>query len=308
MNKKAYIFTGYLGSGKTTSMVKSIEEFFKDKKVLVIVNEFGEVGIDGKVLSAELQGQGVVELNEGCICCVLYDELNKVLSDIQSKYDFDYLFIETSGLSEPFPIYSALVSLGYDVESVICLIDSLNYEKYKDDDVFKYQIGSANIIVLNKIDLVEQSKIESIKNEIFSLKEKYNLKNFLTGEYLIPKYELITTTYGFIPEYVFTEIDLPISRDVSATKDDHSHKDYVKNVDYYPNDALSYDQFIKIIKKFPKNLIRSKGILKFKDVDVPLLFNYTYGNYTFEEFPQEVDKGILVSIFLNELKMVSCKS
>ncbi|MEJ5172604.1 MAG: GTP-binding protein [Hydrogenothermaceae bacterium] len=308
MNKKAYIFTGYLGSGKTTSMVKAMEEFFKDKKVLVIVNEFGEVGIDGKVFSAELQNQGVVELNEGCICCVLYDELNKVLSDIQSKYDFDYLFIETSGLSEPFPIYSALVSLGYDVESVICLIDSLNYEKYKDDDVFKYQIGSANIIVLNKIDLVEQSKIESLKNEIISLKEKYNLKNFLTGEYLIPKYELITTTYGFIPEYVFTEIDLPISRDVSATKDDHSHKDYVKNVDYYPNDALSYDQFIKIIKKFPKNLIRSKGILKFKDVDVPLLFNYTYGNYTFEEFPQKVDKGILVSIFLNELKMVSCKS
>ncbi|MEZ0322913.1 MAG: CobW family GTP-binding protein [Hydrogenothermaceae bacterium] len=308
MNKKAYIFTGYLGSGKTTSMVRSIEEFFKNKKVVIIVNEFGEVSIDGKVLSAELQNQGVLELNQGCICCVLYDELNKVLTDIQSKYDFDYLFIETSGLSEPFPIYSALVSLGYNVESVICLIDSLNYEKYKDDDVFKYQIGSANIIVLNKIDLIEQSKIESLKKEIASLKDKYNLKNLLTGEYLIPKYELITTTYGRIPEYIFTDIDLPISMDLSLIKDEHSHKDYVKKVDYYQNDALYYDQFIKIVKSFPKNLIRSKGILKFKDVDTPLLFNYTYGNYTFEEFPGKIDKGVLVSIFLNELKILSFKS
>lgn len=307
MNKKAYIFTGYLGSGKTTSMIKVIEDFFKDKKVAIIVNEFGDISIDGKTISASVTGSNLIELNEGCVCCVLYDELNRVLSDLQSSYDFDYLFIETSGLSEPFPIYSALVSLGFDTENIVCLIDSLNYRKHIDDDVFRYQIGSSNILVLNKTDLVDSQQLESIIDEVKQLKEKYNLRNFLTGEYLIPKYEIVTTSFGKLPEYIFTDIKLPDTPEesIKQVEDRHSHLDYVQEVRRYPDDSLTYQQFVKLVNSFPKNLVRAKGIIKLKDIDSPLLFNYSYGNYNFQELPQATGGSVIVSIYRNDLRLLS---
>lgn len=288
-------------------MIKVIEEFFKDKKVAVIVNEFGDISIDGKVVSNSIQDGSLIELNQGCVCCILYDELNRVLADLQSNYDFDYLFIETSGLSEPFPIYSALVSLGFDVESIICLIDSLNYKSYIDDDVFKYQVGSSNIIVLNKTDLVHQDLLSSVIQDISDLKEKYNLKNFLTGEYLIPKYEVITTSFGKLPEYIFTEIRLSgvKKEDIQHIEDKHSHVDYFQEVKGYPNNSLTYQQFIKLLNSFPKNLVRAKGIIKLKDVETPLLFNYSYGNYTFEEFPDETEESLIVFIYRNDIRLLS---
>lgn len=306
VNKKAFVFTGYLGSGKTTSMIKVIEAFFKDKKVALIVNEFGEVSIDGKIFSGSVSSTDIVEINEGCVCCALYDELNKVLSDLQSKHDFEYLFIETSGLSEPFPIYSALISLGFEVESVLCLVDSLNYRMYADDDLFRYQIGASNVIVLNKIDLIGVERAQEVKEEIVSIKEKYNLKNLLTGEYLIPKYEIVETSYGELPEYIFKELKIPLlsKEQLDHFQDRHSHQSYVQEVFNYPVNALSYQQFEKLVGSFPKNLVRAKGILKFKDVDIPLLFNYSYGNYTFQEYPEDVGQSVVVAIYKNELKIV----
>ncbi|MCX7738279.1 MAG: GTP-binding protein [Hydrogenothermaceae bacterium] len=306
MNKKSYIFTGYLGSGKTTSMIKVIEDFFKNKKVTFIVNEFGEVSIDGKVISGSIANANIVEINEGCVCCVLYDELNKVLSDLQSKYDFEYLFIETSGLSEPFPIYSTLISLGFEVESIICLVDSLNYKKYADDDLFRYQIGASNVIVLNKIDLIGVKRAQEVKEEIVSIKEKYNLKNFLTGEYLIPKYEIVETSYGELPEYIFKDLKIPLlsKEQLDHFQDKHSHQSYIQEVFNYPVNALYCQQFEKLVGSFPKNLVRAKGILKFKDVDIPLLFNYSYGNYTFQEYPEDIEQSVVVAIYKNELKVV----
>lgn len=307
MNKKAYIFTGYLGSGKTTSMIKVIEGFFKGKKVAVIVNEFGDISIDGKIISANITEGNIIEINEGCVCCVLYDELNRVLSDLQGKYDFDYLFIETSGLSEPFPIYSALVSLGFDVENIICLVDSLNYRHYMNDDVFKYQIGSSNIIAINKVDLIDKSNLESVIKEFQEIKEKYNLKNFLTGEYLIPNYEILVTSFGNLPEYIFKELKLPLlnKNDIENVEDLHSHQDYTQEIRKYPNNSLTYEQFIKLIKNFPKNLVRAKGIIKLKDIDSPLLFNYSYGNYTFEEFQGDFQESVMVAIYKNDIKLLS---
>lgn len=306
VNKKSYIFTGYLGSGKTTSMIKVIEGFFKDKKVAFIVNEFGEVSIDGKVISGSIAGADIVEINQGCICCVLYDELSKVLADLQSRYDFEYLFIETSGLSEPFPIYSALTSMGFDVESVICLIDSQNYKRYLDDDVFRYQIGASNILVLNKVDLIPSDKLPEIKEDIISLKERYNLRNFITGEYLIPNYEILETSYGELPEYIFREIRIPSVGQIELKHfpDEHSHKSYIQEVFTYPKDSLSYQQFVKLVESFPKNLVRAKGIVKLKDVDKPLLFNYSYGNYNFQEYQGDMDEvSKVVAIYRSDLKV-----
>lgn len=303
-NKKAYIFTGFLGSGKTTSMINTVDQYFKDKKVAVIVNEFGEVGIDGKIVSSSL-GKNVLELSEGCICCVLYDELNKVLSDLMKSYDFEYLFIETSGLSEPFPIYSALDSMGYIVESIICIIDSKNYQKHITEDVFKYQIGSSNIIALNKIDLVSQNQISEIEKEVSHLKKHYNLRNFITGQELIPKYEIIKTTYGKLPEYIFKPLsEYVLNRfDPKLFEDRHVHGNYRQELVVYPNDTLTYQQFIKIVETFPPNLIRSKGLIKLKDIPNPLIFNYSYGNYNFYDYKENINEGRLVNIYVDRLNI-----
>jgi len=106
----SFVITGFLGAGKTTFMLKAVKEHFKDKKVAVIVNEIGDVGVDGKILQNVYSN--VLELSEGCICCTLQVDFEKGVYEILEKYNPDFLFVETSGASNPFPIMLSLQNLG----------------------------------------------------------------------------------------------------------------------------------------------------------------------------------------------------
>ncbi|MGC8869444.1 MAG: GTP-binding protein, partial [Sulfurihydrogenibium sp.] len=117
----AFVITGYLGSGKTTLLLNAAKEHFSNKRVAVIVNEIGEVGVDGKVLQNAYSE--FIELPEGCICCSLHAEFEKALDEIRQKYNPEVLLVETSGAAEPFPIIISLQALGCSVDGVICIID-----------------------------------------------------------------------------------------------------------------------------------------------------------------------------------------
>ncbi|RMH80294.1 MAG: GTP-binding protein [Acidobacteria bacterium] len=268
----AFVITGFLGSGKTTLLINAAREHFFNKRVALIVNELGEVGVDGKVLKNAYSE--VLELPEGCICCSLHGEFEKALREIREKYNPEVLLVETSGGAVPFPILVSLQSLGCSVEAVICLIDSVNFERYKEDSTAKYQIGGSNVFVLNKTDLVDSSKLDLLEREVLSIWELYRPINSFTGEPYYKKVSIYKTSYGRLPQEVFSGIyTVDELKFLGEPPHGHNHRQEVINL----IEPVDYDALVKKLKGLPQEVIRVKGIVRFKDIPFPLLVNYTFG-------------------------------
>eukprot|EP01041_Mallomonas_annulata_P001574 gene1574-3045_t len=173
------ILTGFLGSGKTT-LLNHILTAYHGKKIAVIENEFSDgLGIEKMIAKNGVDGSdisGFFELNNGCICCSVKDDLLKTLEQlILHKSKFDYILIETTGVANPGPIISALwadeeMESSLRLDGVITIVDALNLEYYlKSNNTAKdvcVQIAFADRILLNKIDLVSQEQISSIESRI----------------------------------------------------------------------------------------------------------------------------------------------
>ena len=293
----SYVITGFLGVGKTTLLLNSVKEYFNDKKIAVVVNEFGDVGVDGEILKNVYSE--VLEISEGCICCKLSIEFEKGVTEIVSKFKPDIIFIETSGTSEPFPIVMSLQNLGMSVEGVICVIDTKNFFSYKDHSTAKYQIGSSNILVLNKIDLVTDSHLNEVEKEVKKIKEKYNIKNVLTGEPIFSSYMILKAKFGKIPEEIFKMgkgIKEVLDIKIDEISSNHLTTDafFQKVIDFPDNVGLDY--LNNFIKNIPDTVYRIKGIVKIKDTPTPLIVNYSFGNLTFSEIPNYKGKSFLILI------------
>lgn len=156
---KITILTGFLGSGKTTLVNKLIEQN-PDKKFGLIINEFGEIGVDAELVSSS--DQEITEISNGCLCCVVRSDLIGAVKKMINTNKIDHILIETSGLAEPAPIAQSFIMDNIDgtveLESIICLIDSENFESnisnYK---ILKEQIETSDIAIINKIDINKQS-------------------------------------------------------------------------------------------------------------------------------------------------------
>lgn len=174
--KKLYVITGFLGAGKTTLMQELIN-LFSDKKLAVIVNEFGQKGIDGTLLSRE--GIEISEINNGSIFCVCRKDLFVEALVKAQKLDVDILLVETSGLSDPsgmnemLDIVKKLTEENYDYRGTIAVVDASNILQLMDTAIaVKQQIVSSHFILINKIDLVEGEKLQHIEEALRSLNSK----------------------------------------------------------------------------------------------------------------------------------------
>ena len=152
------LLTGFLGAGKTTLLNRVLSESH-GSRIAVIVNEFGEVGIDGALVNGA-EG-GVVELTNGCLCCATRGQLLVAIHAVlQADPLPDAILVETSGLADPFPVLSELAHSSLveelQVDGVITVVDSENFDRNLDaaDAAFQ-QITAADILLVNKTDLVE---------------------------------------------------------------------------------------------------------------------------------------------------------
>ncbi len=167
---KLYVLTGFLGSGKTTILLKLLDSL-KGKKVGIIQNEFGKLGIDGTILrNDDIQ---MVEINRGSIfCSCLKLSFVQALAEM-SKHKFEYLFVESSGLGDPSNVEEILdaarVMSGdqYEFKGAICLVDSVNFFNQLDDlETVHRQLKHCHLAVLTKVDLVNANMIIKIKEKI----------------------------------------------------------------------------------------------------------------------------------------------
>lgn len=266
------IITGFLGSGKTT-LLNHILTQQDGLKAAVLVNEFGEIGIDNQlIVSTE---DNMVELNNGCICCTINEDLVKIVFEIwQRQKDLDYLVVETTGIADPRPL--ALTFLGTDLreitrlDSIITVVDCENFslDYFKDSQAAINQIAYGDIILLNKIDLVEPSVVDRIETKIRELREGVRI---------------LRTTKNNVP--------LPLLLSVGFFEKNSSFQSYkISDKHGYHSHHLENDGFVSLafeserpfnIRKFqyfldnqlPDTVFRGKGFIWFDISDLRHIFH-----------------------------------
>lgn len=289
----SFVITGFLGVGKTTMLTNSVQQHFPDKKVAIIVNEFGDIGVDSTILKNV--HSDVLEISEGCICCQLAEEFESGVQEIVAKYDPEILFVETSGASEPFPIYYSLNTLGIAVEGIICVIDSKNCRTYMDEDIFKYQIGGSNILVLNKSDLVNDNDLAVLENDIREIKEKYNIKNTLTGVPIFKNHYFVRTSHGVLGREIFEDISLGEIQNLDDVENVSQSGNTLISKTIYINDT-TFDVLDKFITTLPTNIYRAKGIVKLSDIEDTMIANSSFGDVHYDKYDGEIKSSFLVLI------------
>jgi len=163
------VLTGYLGAGKTT-LLNRILTHEHGKKVAVIVNEFGEVGIDNQlVIDAD---EEIFEMNNGCICCTVRGDLIRIIGNLMRRRNkFDHLVIETTGLADPAPVIQTFfmdedVQAHAQLDAVVTVVDSKHIWDHWDSSEAQEQIAFADVILLNKIDLVFPEQLDKLETRI----------------------------------------------------------------------------------------------------------------------------------------------
>jgi G3E family GTPase len=166
------VLTGYLGAGKTT-LLNRILTHEHGLKVAVIVNEFGEVGIDNQlIVDAD---EEIFEMNNGCICCTVRGDLIRIIGNLMRRRDkFDHLVIETTGLADPAPVIQTFfmdedVQAQTKLDAVVTVIDAKHIAQHWDADEAVEQIAFADVILLNKIDLVSEQELQILEQRIRSM-------------------------------------------------------------------------------------------------------------------------------------------
>ena len=168
------VITGYLGSGKTT-LLNHILSGQQGRKVAVIVNEFGEVGIDGQLIVQDGEEQ-LIEFNNGCLCCTVRGDLIETIGRLQSRAgELDAIMIETTGLADPAPVASTFfvseeIRASTRLDSFVTVVDAVNLEKNLEQSVeAQEQVAFADIVLINKTDLASEEALMRVERRVRSL-------------------------------------------------------------------------------------------------------------------------------------------
>lgn len=163
------VLTGYLGAGKTT-LLNRILTHEHGKKVAVIVNEFGEVGIDNQLVIDT--DEEIFEMNNGCICCTVRGDLIRIIGNLlKRRHKFDHLVIETTGLADPAPVIQTFfvdedMRDKLELDAVVTVVDAKHIWQHWDADEAQEQIAFADVILINKTDLVTPEQLNELEKRI----------------------------------------------------------------------------------------------------------------------------------------------
>ncbi len=258
------VLTGYLGAGKTTLLNRILTEDH-GKKFAVIVNEFGEAGIDGDLVGAD--DEEVFEMNNGCICCTVRGDLIRILDGLMKrKGKFDAIIVETTGLADPAPVAQTFfvdqdVGDATKLDAVVTVTDAKWLkDRLKDAPEAKNQIAFADVIILNKTDLVTEAELAEVESAIRAINPYAKLHKTTRCELPI---ENLLDRNAFDLDRI-----LDIEPDFLEAGHHHHHADDVRSMSFTIPGDVDPDKFMPWINDLSQaqgpNILRSKGILAFK--------------------------------------------
>jgi len=256
------IISGYLGSGKTTLLKNIIENL--DRKFAILMNEFGEVSIDTQIIKGK--NVDIQELSGGCVCCSLTGEFEFAIKEIIQKYKPEIIIVETTGVAEPdaivFDVEENLKEVKLD--TVIIVVDVDSFVRFPSiGKVGEAQIEVADVVLLNKIDLVDEEQIREIENKIKQINPRAHL---------------------FKTKYCEIDIDLLFSLEVEHRerklhkKEEHTRMEsFILDVDR----KIPKAQLESFLNSIPKEVYRLKGFVNLDGKSN--LVNYVAGRWDLEE-------------------------
>ena len=284
------IITGFLGSGKTT-LLNHIIKNQQGLKTAVLVNEFGEIGIDNELIISS--DGNMVELTNGCICCNINDDLiDAVYTVLERQENIDYLVVETTGLADPLPI--ALTFLGTELrnftrlDSIVTVVDAANYcLDLFDSQAAHNQIAYGDVIVLNKVDLVDKAYLDSLEAKIRGIKEGARILRSNKSQVPLP---LILSVGLFKSDqyYDYDQGEANNHHDHSRhNHHDHSHhleNDGFTSISFESDKPLSVRQFQYFLDNLlPEDIFRAKGILWFDESPKRHIFHLCGKRFTLDD-------------------------
>jgi len=292
---RVYLITGFLGSGKTTFLNRIIDAFPKDKKLTLLVNEFGEIGVDGTLVEGD--EIDMMEISKGSIFCVcVKTDFIKGLYELSSKVQPDVLLIESTGVANPsdlkkdikLPIFNDR----FHFMEQFCVIDAVHFiDAYGVYASLEKQIASSTVFIINKIDLSSPENIEETKNVIRQFH---------------PDPSFFETTYADIPLESFLDLTAPASPDPETPQPEKANTTRLSDeeleqfiddlldspdLEITPPDTLmsvayhwkgdQLGQISAMAEALPSSIVRAKGFVEEKNR--MYLFNYVMGTWTVEE-------------------------
>ena len=256
------VLTGYLGAGKTTLLNRILTEPH-GKKYAVIVNEFGEVGIDNDlVVGAD---EEVFEMNNGCICCTVRGDLIRIMDGLMKRRGkFDAIIVETTGLADPAPVAQTFfvdqdVAEAARLDAVVTVVDAKWLsERLKDAPEAKNQVAFADVILLNKTDLVSEAELEAVEGQIRALNPSAKLHR--TQRCAIPIEDVIGQGAFDLDRIMEVEPEF------LEEGHHHHHDDEIDSFSFRAGE-VNPDKFMpwisELTQKEGPNILRCKGIVAF---------------------------------------------
>jgi G3E family GTPase len=284
------VLTGYLGAGKTTLLNRILTEPH-GQKFAVIVNEFGEIGIDNELIVGA--DEEIFEMNNGCICCTVRGDLVRIISGLmRRKGKFDAIIVETTGLADPAPVAQTFfmddgVGAKAKLDAVVTVADAKWLkERLKDAPEAKNQIAFADVILINKTDLVGADDLRELEMRIRAINPYAKLHR--TERCQVPLPEVLgrkafdlDRILDIEPEFLTADGDghdhAHGGHDHAHAHDDghhrhglkHYHDEDVQSVALRTDKPLDPDKFFPwvqdLVAKEGPSILRAKGILAFKD-------------------------------------------
>lgn len=292
------ILTGFLGSGKTTLLQHVLERGLSRGPVAIVMNELGDIGIDGNVITDFQSVEKMVELNSGCVCCTISElQLGQALNEIVEEISPLLIIIETTGIAEPGPIESRLRTFGHNIESVVTVVDATTFPgEASARPIIENQIRPADFLVLNKTDSVNSDRLAEINVALTELN---------------PRAHVLPTNYGRTdPLLLFTagankrKQAAPAAHDVPNATHHEGHAHGAGSVDsfsYSSNYPIDLEQLKLLLTQLPKEIIRAKGILFRSGGAVPLLFNYVCGRFDFRDLSDLRNPASTQAVFIGQI-------
>ena len=266
------VLTGYLGAGKTTLLNRILTEQH-GKKYAVVVNEFGEIGIDNDLVVET--DEEVFEMNNGCICCTVRGDLIRILSGLmRRKGKFDAILIETTGLADPAPVAQTFfvdedVQAKAKLDAVVTVVDARNIEARLDDSKeAREQIAFADVILLNKTDLVSDADLDRIEARIRGINPAAEIHRTRNSAIDLDK---VLDRGAFDLDRI-----LEFEPDFLTGGHVHSHNDDITSIALTAIDPLDENKFNRwisgVLQTKGPDILRSKGILSFAGQDDQFVF------------------------------------
>ena len=294
----ATILTGFLGSGKTTLLKRVLTEAH-GQKIAVIENEFGDENIDNEILVQDTKEQ-IIQLNNGCVCCTIREDLRTTLSDLAAKkrkgeLQFDRVVIETTGLADPGPVAQTFfmddeIAESYLLDSILTLVDAKHADGQLDTrQEARRQIGFADQIFISKTDLVDEATVEALIHRVKHMNPRAPQRKVNFGEVPIAEvFDLrgfnLNAKLDIDPEF--------LSGDGHGAHDhdhhDHEHGDHCDHPHHHHHDddvksfvfrsdkafnpAKLEDFLGAIVQVYGPKMLRYKGVLNMKGSDRKVIF------------------------------------